>query len=189
MKKTLILIIVFLLVVFLALSIFKKPVEAPILNSEDKTVETTAIVSDPLNATYLLEGQDFALVDGYAEKETDGGPMNKNRVSVFGEPFFGDIDNDGDPDAVIILVNEPGGSGTFFYGAIAVNINGEYKGTDSIFLGDRIAPQSFYIRDNRAVINYADRAPGESFTVAPSIAKTIYLQADAETLNLIQLGN
>jgi heat shock protein HslJ len=40
---------------------------------------------------------------------------------------------------------------------------------------------------NKAIVNYVDRAPGEDFSVQPSIGKSLYLQFDKETLRLIQV--
>jgi len=149
--------------------------------------ESKVVISDPFNTTYLINEEPFTLVNGSFEKEIVPGSAIKDKVSVFGEPVFGDIDNDGDDDAVLILVNDQGGSGTFYYAAIAVNIDGEYKGTDTIFLGDRIAPQTFRIINSRAEVNYVERGPGEPFSVQPSFGKTIHLQFDPVSLRLIQV--
>ncbi|MFC1720737.1 META domain-containing protein [Patescibacteria group bacterium] len=159
-----------------------------LVNKQDAKV----VISDPLNTTYLIGGESFTLVNGFVEKEITPESATKNKVSVFGEPVFGDIDKDGDDDAVLILVNDPGGSGTFYYAAIAANINGEYKGTDTILLGDRIVPQKFYIDDNRAKIEYLNREFGESFAIQPSVEKALHLkfevsQSDENKLYLIEV--
>ncbi|MFC1615013.1 META domain-containing protein [Patescibacteria group bacterium] len=155
-------------------------------------IKNDVMVSDPLNTTYLIDRESFILVDGFVEKEIASDSATKNKVSVFGEPVFGDIDKDGDDDAVLILVNDLGGSGTFYYAAIAANIDGEYKGTDTILLGDRILPQKFYIDDNRAKIEYLNREFGESFTIQPSVEKALHLkfevsQSDENKLYLIDV--
>lgn len=178
MNKTLTTIIVLIMVVILGCWYFSLAVHDQ---------EETALVSDPVNTTYLIDGESFTLVNGHAEKEIAPGSATKNSVSIFGEPAFGDIDGDGDADAVVLLVNDPGGSGIFYYAAIAVNIDGEYKGTDAILLGDRIVPQTFRVNGNKAEVNYAVRASGEDFSVAPSIGKRMYLQFNPETLQLIQV--
>lgn len=144
--------------------------------------------SSPLNATYLMEERPVALVNGKAEIEVAPGSATKNMVSVFGEPVYGDIDKDGDDDAILILVNESGGSGTFYYVAISANVDGEYKGTDAILLGDRILVESLKIEDSRAKVNYLVRAQDEPFTTEPSVKKALHLQFDAETLRLVEVA-
>lgn len=144
--------------------------------------------SDPLNTSYRVNQESFTLVDGLAEKEIVPGSASKNKLIVFGEPSFGDIDGDGDDDAVLILVNQTGGSGTFYYAAISVNVDGHYKGTDAILLGDRISPQNFYVEGNKAVVNYVKRNFGEDFSVQPSVAESLYMTFDPESFQLIQIA-
>jgi hypothetical protein len=122
---------------------------------------------DPLNISYMVDGQSFTLANGNASKEIARDSATRNTLSVFGEPTYGDIDGDGDNDALLILVNNSGGSGTFYYATIAVNNGGVFTSTDSILLGDRIAPQTFAIRDGVGEVNYADRLSNESFLVPP----------------------
>ncbi len=143
----------------------------------------------PQSATYTIDEKAFTLSNGSVEIDTTPDSVTKHVVSVFGEPTFGDIDGDGDNDAAVILVSEPGGSGTFYYAAIAVNQDGGYIGTDSILLGDRIAPQTVTIEDKKAVFNYVDRKPGEAFAEQPSVGKSLYLQFDPETYRLIEVMN
>ena len=152
------------------------------------TPKTEDMIPSPLNATYLIGGEPFTLINGSVEKEIVPGSAAKNKVSVFGDPAFGDVDGDGDDDAVVILANESGGSGTFYYAAIAVNSGGRYRGTDTVFLGDRIVPRTFYVEDNRAKITYADRAHDEPFSEEPSIERSVHLQFDPESLILIQVA-
>ena len=66
------------------------------------------------------------------------------------------------------------------------------EGSEGLLLGDRIAPQTINIdegrttngtnRQNVVVVNYADRKPGESFAIAPSIGKSIWLKFDPKTM-------
>lgn len=143
--------------------------------------------SSPKDATYLIEGDSYTLVDGRAVVEAAPNSASKNVVTMFGEPQFGDMNRDGDDDALVILALTSGGSGTFYYAAIAANVNGEYKGTDAILLGDRIAPQTHYVKNERGMVNYSVRNPGESFEVQPSIEQSLHLQLDKENLRLIQV--
>lgn len=182
MNKKYILLLGVVLVVLLGLIAIK--VQAP--ENVKKTSETT-VASSPLNATYLIDGTPITLINGKAESEIAPGSAEKNVVSIFGEPSYGDINGDGGKDAVVILVNTKGGSGAFYYAAIAVDVGGTYKGTDTILLGDRIAPQTTLVEGRNAIVNYVVRLPGEPFTTRPSVGKSLYLQFDPTTLRLIEV--
>lgn len=144
--------------------------------------------ASPLDATYLIDEKPVTLVNGKAEIEIAPGAESKQKVSLFGEPAYGDIDGDGDQDAVLLLVSNSGGSGTFYYAAMADNFNRLYRGTDSILLGDRIAPQTYYIQGNKAIVNYAVRPAGAPMTARNSEGESLYLQIDPKTFRLILIA-
>ena len=137
-----------------------------------------AKTSSPLDTTYTIGDQPYALLGGHVEKEVAPDSAMKEKVSVFGEPVYGDLDADGDLDAALFIVQESGGSGVFYYIAVAVNDGGVYKGTNAMLLGDRIAPQTIEVRNGRAVANYAERKANEAFSVAPSVGKSIWIHLD-----------
>jgi hypothetical protein len=57
-----------------------------------------------------------------------------------------------------------------------------------VYIGDRIAPQTTNVDEKGIIlVNYADRAPGEAFTVRPSQGKTLRLKFDPATLTLGEL--
>lgn len=136
----------------------------------------------PLDISYVVDRTEFLLVNGKAEKEIVPDSATKNILRVFGEPVYGDLNGDGNADAALLLENQPGGSGTFYYATLAINQgNGVYKSTNTLILGDRIAPQTVEIRDGRAVFNYAIRRADENFTVQPSIGKSLWIHIDPNT--------
>ena len=68
-----------------------------------------------------------------------------------------------------------------------MNTPSGYVGSQGIFIGDRIAPQSANMSQDPKtphviVVNYADRAAGESFAIQPSVGKTIQLLLDPQTM-------
>jgi hypothetical protein len=130
---------------------------------------------DPLNASYTIGGRQVHLIDGRAEVEAAPGSATEIMTSVFGKPVYGDLDGDGKEDAALLLVYDPGGSGTFYYVAVAVKVNGTYRGTNGVLLGDRIAPQEVQVRNGVVTVNYADRRPEEPMTASPSVGKSQYL--------------
>ena len=142
--------------------------------------ETSA--TGPLQAAYRIERQEVRLIDGQSEAEAAPGSATKIKTSVFGQPVFGDLNEDGNEDAALLLVHQPGGSGTFYYVAVALNANGGFRGTNAVLLGDRIAPQTIEIRNGVVIANYADRRPEESMAVSPSVGISKYLVIKAGKL-------
>ncbi len=137
--------------------------------------------TDVKNASYTIDGEVFTLVQGKAENLIAPNSATKHTVSIFGEPVYGDLTADGKNDAAVLLVSNPGGSGTFYYAVLAIATGTTYVTTNTLLLGDRIAPQTVEIRDGRAVYNYAERKAGEPMTTAPSIGKSFWVQYDAST--------
>ncbi|MDX2511739.1 MAG: hypothetical protein QNK25_06785, partial [Desulfobacterales bacterium] len=141
-----------------------------------------ASVYDPLNATYIVEGQKIRLIDGHSETESAPGSASKIITSVFGKPVYGNIDGEGDVDAALILTHDSGGSGTFFYVAAALNVNGFYWGTRAILLGDRVVPQNISVRNGVIVANYANRRQDEPMAAPPSVGTSKYLVLERNVL-------
>ena len=149
---------------------------------EDVPVTVTASTTPNVkNGTHTIQGETFILQNGTASKETVPGSSTKNILQIFGEPVYGDFNNDGVKDAALILVNTPGGSGVFYYAVLAMAKNGDYVATNVLLLGDRIAPQNINIENGRAVYNYAERKAGEPMTSSPSMGKSLYIHYDAST--------
>ncbi len=85
----------------------------------------------------------------------------------------GDLTADGKSDVAVVLTQNSGGSGTFYYAAALLN-NGTPQGqaTNSVLLGDRIVLQNVAVTNGQMVVNYLDRRSGEPMTTAPSVAVT-----------------
>lgn len=143
---------------------------------------SSPLVTDYKNTTYTIEGQSVTLVDGYAETAAAPGAAAMVITKYFGNEATGDLNGDGAPDVAFLITQDPGGTGTFFYVVAAVKTAEGYRGTDAVFLGDRIAPQTTEIREGKLIVNYAERAPGEPMTARPSVGKSLYLKLDPATL-------
>jgi hypothetical protein len=131
---------------------------------------------DPLNAAYTIEGLSVPLINGRFLAEAAPGSAIMVRAAVFGRPLHVDLDNDGDEDAVVVIVYEPGGSGTFYYIAAAINHNGTYRGTAGYLLGDRIIAQFVRFHDGLLEAHYLDRRPGEPMSAPPSVRTVVELE-------------
>lgn len=135
--------------------------------------------SDPKSITYTIDTVEYPLVNGKVEIPAVPGLTSTNTLMTFGEPVMGDLDSDGDADAAVLLQLMTGGSGTFYYAALALNENNEFKSTNNVlFLGDRIAPQTIEITNGYAVFNYAERLASDSMTTPPSLGKSLWIQLD-----------
>lgn len=130
------------------------------------------------NYSVKVGDENFDLLNGKAEKEIVPGSATKNKLYIFAEPVLGDLNGDGKTDVAEILVNEPGGSGSFFYAVLLIKNDNGYKVTGTMYLGDRIAPQNINIVDGRAVYNFAERKAGEPFSLPPSLGKSIWVHYD-----------
>lgn len=134
-----------------------------------------AVASDPLNTSYIIEGEEIFLKNGHAETAAAPHSATKTRTLVIGDMVPGDLDHDADLDTALFLVHDPGGSGTFYYVAAAENIHGQHLGTNAVLLGDRIAPKDLEIQNGMIVVRYAKREVHESMGSAPSIETGMHL--------------
>lgn len=153
-----------------------------VLNNAFKKGEAP-VSSDYKNIEYTIAGQKIKLINGSSEVESAPGSSSKTITKYFGNELKKDLDGDGREDVAFLLTQNSGGSGTFFYLAGALNKESGWTGTEAVFIGDRIAPQTTDSGEGRIVIvNYADRKPGESFSTQPSQGKSLYLLLDPKNL-------
>lgn len=153
-----------------------------------KKIEPVNVVAGYKDATYNIEGQSVKLTNGKSEVSIVPGSASKVVTTYFGNEVTHDFDNDGREDIAFLLAQNTGGSGTFYYVVVALNKEGGYVGGDATLIGDRIAPQTTEV-DSRGfiVVNYADRKPGESFAVKPSVGKSLWFKFDPKTMQLGQV--
>lgn len=142
-----------------------------------------SVVRDYKNAEYIIDGKAIKLTAGVSEIESTLGSATKIVTRYFGNELKKDLDGDGREDVTFLLTQERGGSGTFFYVVSARNTEAGYVGSHGLLLGDRIAPQTTESgKGKMVVVNYADRAVGDSFTTRPSVGKSIWLLLDPSTM-------
>jgi hypothetical protein len=141
------------------------------------------LADSPRNASYNIDGTEVQLMDGYAEVDVVPDSASKAVTTLWGELVYGDLDSDGDEDALLILTHSEGGSGTFYYVAVAVRKDEGYLGTNAVLLGDRIAPETMRIWYDLAVVNYLERTTSESFANEPSVAMGRYFAVEGARLS------
>ncbi|HBU06541.1 MAG TPA: hypothetical protein DEB09_00480 [Candidatus Magasanikbacteria bacterium] len=131
------------------------------------------------NATYTIENEIITLVDGKMvedkfEQEILPGEKSKNITELLSASELGDLDDNNLDDAVVILTQNDGGSGTFYYVSIALQASSTYYGYNAIFLGDRILPKDIEFRQGIIIVNYKDHADGQAMTDEPTLERQRY---------------
>jgi hypothetical protein len=129
---------------------------------------------DPSSISYRIDGKEVDLINGRSEKEAAPGSASKITTAVIRNPAVGDLNDDGRPDAALVLFQNSGGTGTFIYAAAAINRNDGYHGTNAVLLGDRITVDRVSIRNGVIVVEYRDRRSDESMAVEPSVPRSAY---------------
>lgn len=133
------------------------------------------------NLAVTIGDQTFTLVNGTASKPAAPGSAGVETVRVVGEGVSGDVNGDGKPEAALLLADDPGGSGTFYYAVLAVNDGNSWHATNTLPLGDRIAPQGIEYSGGQFVYRFMERKPDEPMAAAPSVLNTVPIRFDAAT--------
>ena len=139
-------------------------------------------MTDYKNATYSIENRPVTLVNGLSIVEPQADSAWKITTKYFGNDAVGDLNADGTADVAFILTQDSGGSGNGYYVVAALKTESGYQGTNAIFLGDRIAPQSTEIRGGQLIVNYADQSPSEPMTAQPLLGVSKYLRVERGVL-------
>ena len=125
------------------------------------------------------------LTDGKYQEEYQPGAATKLIIQLYPAYATGDVNGDGVDDAAVILVANPGGSGTFYHLAVVVNQGGTPKHVASQSLGDRIIVKSISIKSGEIVLNMTVHGPNDPLCCPTlEVTRTYKLQEDT----LVQLS-
>lgn len=94
----------------------------------------------------------------------ENGVWERVRIRVTLAPNFrevGDLTGDGHPDAVVILAETGGGSGTFNYLAVAGYRNDRIENLATVPLGDRVQVKSVRVQPGRLEAEVVQAGPGD----------------------------
>lgn len=142
-------------------------------NSNTADVASTSTSRpDASNATFIFDDGLITLRKGLNEQEIAPNSALTQETSLTDIVEYGDINGDKKDDAVVVLKQTSGGSGVFIYLAAYVSGPVNYKGTNAVFVGDRIEPKSISIKNNVITLNYLDRKSNEPFSSKPTTSVT-----------------
>lgn len=140
--------------------------------------------ADLERATYLTENTEEGTATlEYGEFRQPIAPGSAGDLVIqLGKWTTGDIDGNYGVDAAAVTIEDPGGSGTFYFLHALINDEGALRDAGFAFLGDRIRIEGISIHGRVITVAMLDRAPEVSFAEPPKIAVIRRFLLENETL-------
>ena len=132
------------------------------------------------------ERPDIKFKEGDSKGEIPVGTEKSVYFAKLGQAMdFADLNQDGQNDAVFVMMVNTGGTGHFNYLVCALNENGKPKQVAEFFLGDRIVVNKITILTPEVIeIVRLKSAPGDA-ACCPSLKVREYYSLDGSSLSLI----
>lgn len=146
--------------------------KSPIKIEVPATSENGDFHPDPSNATFIFYDGPITLSAGRSEIEIVPGNALVEETILMDKFAYGDINADSKEDTVLLLARYGAGSGTFIYVAAFVSGPVTYKGSEAIYIGDRISPQNISINKGIVTVEYLDRKIDEALAAEPTVPTT-----------------
>lgn len=132
------------------------------------TTETSNFAPEASSATFTIDDAPVTFSQGKSSVCEEPGFCMES--SILPNSASGDLNGDGKSDTAVFIEQSGGGSGTFIYAAAYVSGTVNYKGTNAVFLGDRIAPKSLSIGNGVLTVTWLDRKSDEPFSSEPTVS-------------------
>lgn len=128
----------------------------------------------------------MTLTDGRYEGASfvAGGASRPTVTLVPDSVAFGDLDGDGVADGVAVLVENSGGSGSFFYLAGLLNRDGQPENVATTLLGDRVRVESIGIHDGLVELVAATFADDDPMCCPSQRTRFVYELVDGDWVEL-----
>lgn len=152
--------------------------------NQNETSETNVQAAiDPANGGYYIDGILYTLINGALEQPIEeSSAVNKFTLLEF--KATGDLNKDGSDDVAVVVVNDSGGSGTFYY--LAIFTSGSNPIIENTYnLGDRIKVQDLKFVDNKFQVTYLDRDPEADMASEPTIEITAIAEMYQENTGFV----
>ncbi len=111
-----------------------------------------------------IAGEAVRLTDGtYEAPPFEAGAASRLVVMLLRDPLArGDLDGDGQDEAVVLLVRNDGGSGLFLHLAVVAARGGTVINLDTVTIGDRVRPESLAVLEGGVIrLRALEHAPGD----------------------------
>lgn len=148
-------------------------------------IDHTTSKPDLTNGTFIFDDSNITLKGGKADTEVAPGSQEVQTTTLTDKIAYGDLNNDSKEDAAAVFVQEGAGTGVFIYVGAYVSGTVRYNGSNTIFVGDRINPQSITINKGVITLSYLDRKEDEPLSATPSVSKTqsfVYINGELKEI-------
>lgn len=133
---------------------------------------------------YPLEGV-APLTDGEYRERYDPDAATELVITLGDTITYGDLNGDGLEDAAVILVTDPGGSGTFYDVAVVLNEDGAPGNIATKFLGDRVDINAMVLDGTEIVVEMLVQGPEDPMAEPSVLVSQRYTLQDGQ---LVQVG-
>lgn len=169
--KKLLLLIILIIIGFFSYQAIKRDDAIPYQRSQDKSgAPVSSSQPDPRNANIRFDDGQVNFSNGRFERELET-PGFFEEFTILDKIVYGDLNGDQKTDSAFFVTRYGGGSGTFIFVASFISGPVGYRGSNAIFIGDRIIPQDITIANGVLKVSYLDRRDDEPFSAEPTILK------------------
>jgi heat shock protein HslJ len=135
------------------------------------------------NAEYrgIQEQSPVILVDGRWEgpPSAPGGASRPTVTFVSDFVITGDLDEDGEPDAAVLLAGSGGGTGENIYLAVVTREDGRLVNKATALIGDRVKIRAGRCEDGRVVLDLLRAGPADALCCPGELATVSWILKDA----------
>jgi len=136
---------------FLFLTAFMLQMLACHTAKQPLTLTINELKSGEYRSEWSTKGK-IKLNDGIYKEKIASDSATELVIKLNDRISFGDLNGDGAEDAALILVSDPGGSGTFYDLVAVINSQGKAKYAASIFLGDRVKVEKVDLSSGKILV-------------------------------------
>ena len=152
-------------------------------NKADQNQEVAQAAQDPANAGYYIDGILYTLVNGELEQPIEDSTL-VNKFKLLNFKATGDLNKDGADDVAVVITNDTGESGTFYY--LAIFTSGSNPVIENTYnFGDRVIVKDLTFTDGKFQVTYLDRSPDQDITSEPSIEVSTIAEMDEENTSFV----
>ena len=139
------------------------------------------------NAEYHIDSTDdrFQLTDGEYRKKYLPDSASE-RIVRLSDNVAGNLGNTDGEDAAVILIDDPGGSGTFYYLGAVINQSGNPLNVATVSLGDRVKVKALDIEEEEIVVHMLTREADKSMASEPTLEVTQKYRLEDNKLVLVK---